>query len=87
MGPLGFAAIVVDDGDSKDPGSGQNYLLFSTDGTNWSATDLVAAGRPANAYPMQVTVGADHIAVDFEGPTPSSNGSMKITTLLGTPKR
>ena len=86
-GPLGFAALVVSDRSPNTQADVHYYLLFSTDGTTWKTSDLGAVGQPANAYPIQVTVGADHVAVDFEGPTPSSNGSIKTTTVIGTPKR
>ena len=86
-GPLGFAVVVTADANPKDQQRGHDYLLFSTDGISWSTSDLAAAGAPADAYPMQVIVGADHIGVDYEGPGAAANGPMKITTLLATPKR
>jgi hypothetical protein len=86
-GPLGFAVVVNADDQPKDQTRGHDYLLFSTDGITWSTSDLATAGAPADGYPMQVMVGADHIGIDYEGPGTVPNGPMKITTLLATPKR
>ena len=86
-GPLGFAVVATADANPKDDTRGHDYLPFSTDGISWSTSDLAAAGAPAAAYPMQVIVGADHVGVDYEASTGVPNTPMKITTLLGTPKR
>ena len=75
------------DGNTKDADPGQNFLLSSTDGINWKASDLAAAGAPAGAAPFQVTVGADHISVDYQSAGATPNGPMKTTTLLATPTR
>ena len=60
-GPLGFAVVVAPTGVT----SGHDYLLFSVDGIDWTTTDLSTVGQPAGDYPMQVTVGADHVSVDY----------------------
>ena len=85
-GPLGFAAVVNAD-DVANGHSPGYYLLFSTDGINWSTSDLATAGRPANTYPEQVIVGADHIGVDFQESVGTPNTPSKTTTLLATPER
>jgi hypothetical protein len=82
-GPLGFAVITA----SKSEAHGHEYLLFSTDGVNWSANDLSDAGAPDSASPMTVTVGADHVGVDYQLPGSSDGGPPKLETLLATPKR
>jgi hypothetical protein len=86
-GPLGFAVVVSSDMNPTDQQHGHDYLLFSSDGISWSTTDLAAAGAPADATPIQVTVGADHLGVDHQSPQTTPGGPMKITTLLATPKR
>jgi hypothetical protein len=85
-GPLGFAVLVTADQNPNDLTPGHGYLLFSTDGIDWTTTDLATVGEPPTGYPMQVTVGADHISIDYglAGPTPG--GPMQVTTLLATPK-
>ena len=85
-GPLGFAVVVMAGSDPKDHIYGDDVLLFSTDGISWSTSDLLAAGAPSGAYPLQVMVGADHIGVDYEDQS-AAPGPVKITTLLATPKR
>jgi hypothetical protein len=83
-GPLGFAIVAT--AEANNARHEDDYLLFSTDGVTWSTNDLAPAGAPANAYPAQVTVGANHIAVDYQ----ESNGPdapMKTTTVLATPTR
>jgi hypothetical protein len=82
-GPLGFAALVTSD--ANDQQSARHYLLFSTDGVDWNTSDLAAAGEPAHTEPMQVTVGADHVGVDYATPAANPGGPMTIKTLLGTP--
>ena len=64
-----------------------NYLLFSTDGVDWNTSDLAAAGEPAHTEPMQVTVGSDHVGVDYATAGANPSGPMNIKTLLGTPQR
>ena len=86
-GPLGFAVVVAADDRAKAPAASHDYLLFSADGINWTTSDLAADGEPADAYPTQLTVGADHVSVDYEAPGPKPGGPMKTTTLLATPKR
>jgi hypothetical protein len=85
-GPLGFAVLVTPDPKPDGQPSGHDYLLFSTDGIDWTTTDLTTVGQPASGYPMEVTVGADHISIDYGLADPTSGGSTKITTLLATPK-
>ena len=87
VGPLGFAAVATADPNPNDNTPGKSYLLFSTDGISWSTTDLATVGAPANVIPMQVTVGSDHVGVDYE-PTPvTAAGPTPMTTLLATPTR
>jgi hypothetical protein len=86
-GPLGFAVVVTADANEQAGRRGHEYLLFSTDGTSWSTSDLAAAGAPAGANPMLATVGSDHIGVDYESAGPTPGGPMKITTVLATPTR
>jgi hypothetical protein len=86
-GPLGFAVVADADPHTGDEVRGHDYLLFSTDGSTWSTSDLDAAGAPAAAYPLQVMVGADHIAVDYEQAIGTPGGPSKLTTVLATPKR
>ncbi|MGO9874597.1 MAG: hypothetical protein ACLPVY_12440 [Acidimicrobiia bacterium] len=85
-GPLGFALLVTPDQKPNDQTPGHDDLLFSTDGIDWTTTDLAAVGEPSTGYPMQVTVGADHISIDYGLPGATPDGTMKITTLLATPK-
>jgi hypothetical protein len=87
VGPLGFAVIADADANPNDGVPGHDYLLFSTDGISWSTTDLATAGAPAGANVSQVTVGSDHIGVDYESAGATAGGPMKVTTLLATPKR
>ena len=84
-GPLGFAVLVTPDQNPNDQTPGHDYLLFSTDGIDWTTTDLTTVGQPSTGYPMQVTVGADHISVDYGLDDPTPGEAMKITTLLATP--
>ncbi len=84
-GPLGFAAVV--NGNAGPATHAHGYLLFSTDGITWSTSDLAIMGTPTDAWPSQVIVGADHVAVDFQGPPGTPNTPAKITTVLATPKR
>jgi len=86
-GPLGFAAIATADANPNDNTRGHDYLLFSADGISWSTTDLAAAGAPAGASLTQVTVGSDHVGVDYQSANANTGGAGKITTLLATPKR
>ncbi len=86
-GPLGFAVVVSAEDNGNNQVRGHDRLLFSTDGVNWTTSDLAAAGAPAGGYPAQVTVGADHVGVDYEVAGPTPGGPMKITTVLATPKR
>ncbi len=86
-GPLGFAVVVTSDANPNDDTRGHDYLLFSTDGAIWSTSDLATSGQPAGAYPMQVTVGADHVSVGYQGTGAKGGGPLVLTTLLGTPKR
>jgi hypothetical protein len=85
-GPLGFAVLVTADAKPNDNTPGPEYLLFSTDGNSWSTTDLATVGEPAGSYPAQLTVGADHVSIDYQAP-PVANGRPVMTTLLATPKR
>ena len=87
VGPLGFAVLVDADANLNDQAQGPEYLLFSVDGVDWNATDLASVGEPATGYPTQVTVGADHVSVDYESGDAAPGGLSSITTLLGTPKR
>jgi hypothetical protein len=85
-GPLGFAIVANADRSLRGGQNADDYLLFSTDGVTWSTHNLATAGTPANAYPSQLTVGADHIAIDYQ----ESNGPdvpMKTKTVLATPTR
>jgi hypothetical protein len=86
-GPLGFAVLAVADADPMDQQPGHDYLLFSTDGTNWTTSDLAAIGEPKDGYATSVTVGADHIGVNYQGPAVTNGGLSKLTTLLATPQR
>jgi hypothetical protein len=86
-GPLGFAVVATADANPNGDTGRHDYLLFSTDGISWSTADLGAAGAPANTGLLQVTVGADHIGVDYESANGSPGGPMKITTVLATPER
>ena len=86
VGPLGFAVIATADANPNDNTPGKGYLLFSTDGISWSTTDLASVGAPANGTLMQVTVGSDHVGVDYEA-TSATGGPIPMTTLLATPKR
>jgi hypothetical protein len=86
-GPLGFAVLATADATPTDNNPGHDYLLFSTDGITWSTSDLAAIGEPAASNPIQVTVGADHVSVDYESTAAQPTGPLAITTLLGTPKR
>ena len=85
-GPLGFAVVANADSNPNDGSRGADYLLFSTDGVNWSTTALASVGEPAGVYP-QVTVGADHVSLGYDATSKTSNGTLVSTTLLGTPKR
>ena len=88
VGPLGFAVVATADANPTDSSPGRSYLLFSTDGISWSTTDLATVGAPADASPVGVTVGSDHVGVDYESAGASvAGGPMHITTLLATPKR
>jgi hypothetical protein len=84
-GPLGFAVLVVSVGDRKEGGPTAARLLFSQDGVSWSTTELASVGAPAGAWPSQVTVGADHVAVNFGGDV-KGTGDAASTVLLATPK-
>jgi hypothetical protein len=86
-GPLGFAVLVNADANPNDQVPGHDYLLFSTDGVSWNTTDLAAQGAPTGAYLASVTVGADHVAVDYESSGTAADPLTKLTTLLGTPQR
>ena len=85
-GPLGFAVLVTPD-QADGTSTAADYLLFSSDGVSWKTTDLPSVGEPANSYPLQVTVGADHVSVDYAGSDVTAGGATHITTLLGTPER
>lgn len=87
VGPLGFAVVANTTANTSDAVPGHDYLLFSTDGISWSTNDLATTGKPADAYPSQVIVGADHIGVDYQGPVGAPNTPAKITTVLATPTR
>jgi hypothetical protein len=87
VGPLGFAVVATADANPNDSNAGTSYLLFSTDGISWSATDLATVGATAGASPMQVTVGSDHIGIDYEPIAATGAVPVPMTTLLATPKR
>jgi hypothetical protein len=86
VGPLGFAALITTDPNANNQTRGHDDLLFSVDGLDWTATDLATVGEPSTGYPTQVTVGADHLSVDYELGSPTPAGPATITTLLATPK-
>ena len=86
VGPLGFAVLVTPIQSPNDRTPGHDYLLFSTDGIDWTTTDLATVGQPSTGYPMAVTVGADHISIDYGLADATPDESAKITTLLATPK-
>jgi hypothetical protein len=86
-GPLGYAVTVQT---GTPGGAGPTYLLQSSDGVNWSVSDLAADGAPANGLLSSVSVGADHldISYDVQQGTGSDGApvSYKLVELLGTPK-
>ena len=84
-GPLGFAVLVGYGGSRTAVTPAHDVLLFSADGAGWRATDLANEGAPVGGAPIQVTVGADHIAVDYQ--TPVAGSPMKAVTVLATPQR
>jgi hypothetical protein len=87
VGPLGFAVLVSTNPTPNDPTPGHDHLLFSTDGVTWTTTDLSTVGEPAADYAIAVTVGADHLSVDYGQSVATPGGTTKIITLLATPKR
>jgi hypothetical protein len=84
-GPLGVA-VLVNTNKGTPPASLSSTLLFSADGSEWSAKTLSTPGVD-KLWPWDVRVGTDHVEVSYNETGHPTGEVAPLRTFIGTPER